>query len=211
MNELPKTEASYKFYSNDDKIMAFIGTHHLGKPEYYESLKQEIITFKNKGYIVYYEIVTPPKGLDSLSLDSLERKVRRIFGFRASVEFYNSATEGTILESLDPQPANSDLGIDSLDIRADITTLQLVEYFESKYGEIILNEIDFETPIDGRVQNLASFRQTQDLIINYRNSVLAEIVNSSTDKKILVVYGLGHRRGLFKELKKLNGNWKKGA
>ncbi len=104
LTELPKETTTKKSYENKNRDITFIGTHHLGKEKYYNELKREIIDYKSQGYVVYYEILKTPTGLDSLTLDSVNRKLRRIVGFMPSVDFYDSVTEGTFLENLVPQP-----------------------------------------------------------------------------------------------------------
>jgi len=209
LRELPRTKVNDRLYVNNDKSIIFIGTHHLGKAEYYETLKEEIKQHKENGYQVYYEMVNNPEGLDSLSLDSLNRKIRRVFGFMPSVDFYDSSTNGTILESLVPQPENKDLGIDSLDINADITTLNLLNYYESNYGKVELTNDDFDIPLNRAVSRKAKYSQIFEMTIDYRNIKLAEIICKSDNNKILIIYGLGHRKGFLKELRLLDENWKK--
>ena len=207
--ELPKEDVNIRTYQKDDHIVKFIGTHHLGKEEYYASLKESIIKYKKVGFKVYYELVDNPVISDSAFLDSLNRKMRRIYGFMPTIDFYDAVTAGTIFESLVPQPEYLLLGVDSLDFKADVTTLDMVQYFENKYGKVILNQQDFNIPINGRVPAKATRSQMIDMTINYRNEVLAKVISSAPEEKILIIYGLGHRKGFYKDLKKIDDEWKK--
>ncbi len=180
-------------YAIGDKGIKFIPMHHLGKKGFYDEVKEIIIENKNQGYIVYYELVSTHFAGDSSFRDTIRRKVRKLKGFNGT---YKEAVEGTFLDKYIQQPAYKDLGVDDDDVWADVDYLQLIDQWEKVNGEIILDSIDLNTPFGEVYDNKLNYSQKQykNIFVGYRNDHLIKRIKTGPDNKILVVYGVGHRK-----------------
>jgi len=49
----------------------------------------------------------------------------------------------------------------------------------------------------------------KSILINYRDEYLAQRIQASTDKKILVLFGMAHMEGTFEQLRSLDKRWRK--
>ncbi len=193
VSEMKKTDAEIYSYAISDKEIKYIPMHHLGKKEFYDDVKNKISDFKKNGYIVYYEQISTKFGNDSLQNDVIRRKVRKIKGFGGS---YDDVTEGTMFEKYIEQPSYPELGITDSDIRADVDYLQFINEWEKQNGAVTLESIDYSTPFDAKYEKgtFYSNQQYKNIVINYRNNYLIDLIKSKADKKILIVYGEGHRK-----------------
>ena len=182
------------------KTVAFIGLHHFGKPVFYDTLKSNIELLKNEGYTVFYEQVKLPLDLtDSLSDINL-RKIRKLAGVLPTRDTYQELQE--YFPNFIPQPYYDSLGIDSLDINADVSSFDLISKYEELYDEIELNNKDLSIPLDSSYRSMG-LKHKMYIILNYRNEELAKTVYNSDLKKILVIYGAEHKDGFYEELRKL--------
>jgi pheromone shutdown protein TraB len=97
--------------------------------------------------------------------------------------------------------------VNSLDFNVDVTPQELILEYEKRHGEILLNNEDLQVPLYGDF-NFNSDKNIMDLILNYRNKIVAERIQNSKYDKIIVMYGADHRKGIVEELQKLDANWK---
>ena len=203
LKELKKEEASVYHYTLNDREIAFMPMHHLGKQEFYDDIKQTVADYKKQGYVVYYELIGTHFTKDSTLLDEVRRKARKIKGMGGS---FKSEMSSSMFEKYVQQPAYKDLGIEETDVWADVDYLQLVNRFESGYRPIILDSTDLHTPFDAPYQREAYFTKDeyQAIIIDYRNDYLIQKIVAGNDKKVLVLYGEGHRKNFRKKLNALN-------
>lgn len=207
-HEMNSEKVKMVSYINNDRSVKFIGMHHMGKKMYYDKVKDSVDQLKRSGYVVYYEktkVLT-----DTLQQDTVNRKLKKMLGFIPGFDSYKKITEDNpVFKKYIVQPSYQTLGIDSLDINADISQLEMTLAYEKKFGEIILTKEDFNIPINQSVKRELPKKKVDDIIINYRNASLANTVSTSNDKKILIIYGLRHIKGFTKELKKINYNLSK--
>lgn len=201
LRELKRESAKVYTYGFHDKSIKFIPMHHLGKAEFYEDVRKKVGELKQAGYVVFFEEVSSKINLDSLQKDTIRRKIRKIKGFNGS---YEDAAKGTFLEKYVKQPSYPELGIDSNDLRADIDVLQFIQEWERVNGKIELDSLDLTTPFGGKYEKstLYTKKQYTKVIIDYRNNYLLDLVQSSPHKKILIIYGEGHRKDFAKKLKR---------
>jgi hypothetical protein len=188
-----------------DKVVLLVPMTHIGEPVFYRSLKDSILFWKNQDYKIYYEQVErrfEQIEVDSLMADTLFRKWRNIRrGNTATKEQYSQLNES--LEGKIVQPSWETLGVDSNDVNADITIKKIISLYEEKYGSIMLSDCDMQTPLDEKYacKNNGIANDIMPIILDYRNHYVAHLLDQSIDKKIVVVYGALHIKGIKKILK----------
>jgi hypothetical protein len=198
--ELNKTKAKIHSYKIDDKELKFVPMHHLGKKEFYDNVKNIVTDSKNNGFIVYYELISTDFTTDSLLKDTIRRKVRKLKGFSGT---YKENAEGNFFKKYIQQPSYTDLGTDNKDLRADVNYLQLINHWEKVNGQIILDSLDLHTPFTEKFNKNVFYSKSQynKIFIEYRNDYLINLIKNSSDKKILILYGAGHRKDFKKRIK----------
>lgn len=202
---LRQEEASVSTYTNGTKTIHFIGVAHVAKPEFYESVIEQIKADKKDSFVLFYE-----KAKWENESDSTLRKFRRFIGLIPSTDNYKEHLKPLISRGYVVQDNNRFLNlVDTLDFNMDVSVSEMVEAYERKFGPIVLSEIDFDTPLKSSLPVHEPRSQVRDIIIDYRNSCLAKEIHNSKHKKITVVYGVLHRKGTIQELNKLGPKWKK--
>ncbi len=197
-----------QYYAFKDKTIIFTPLTHFGQKVYYDSLRDSIVHWKHAGYIIFYEQIETDQSLlmlDSISYDELNRKWRKIAGGeKMTREGYAELSD--VFKDAIVQPENEDLGIDSTDLNADITLLDLVNKFEEYYGEVKIDSCDYATHLDSTYTcNKKLKGNLMPIIVDYRNEQLVEKVMVSERRNIVVLYGLIHIKGM-KDLLKENQN-----
>lgn len=203
MTEMKRESAKVYSYTLGSKSIKFIPMHHLGKQEFYDDVKEKVTAYKNEGYTVYYELISTDVKLDSLNKDLLRRKVRKIKGFSGG---FDDAVKGTFMEKYVRQPAYTAMGTTSGDKRADVDYVQFINEWERLNGRIILDSVDLNTKFGDSYEKVSFYNRTQynSIVIDYRNQYLVDMIKSSSEDKILVLYGEGHRKDFSKKLKGVN-------
>jgi len=231
MNSEDATFEQWKNGSN--KTVVFLPMAHAGKPEFYKNVEKTIFNLKNDGYVVFYEGVKAGIISDSafdtstikkyqrypevraLSPDSLKMliyviKLKRMVGIYPDSTTYSDVIKKLpILKKSVVQPSASNLGISDSDFNIDVTKTELVDLYEQTNGEIILEQIDFAVPLNEPLPRFRVLKQKKvvPIIINYRNEHLANSIQNSIYEKILIIYGLDHKKGTFEVLNRLDPTW----
>lgn len=198
--------------TSKEKIVAFIPMHHVGKPEFYDGVKDIIAHYKAEGFIVYYEGTGMITGVDSITRDHYERKFRRMLGVYVDTTGYaHYFHDKGLFKGLIDQPRYYKLGIDSRDVNVDIKKYKLVDVYEERFGVIKLEQIDTALRFDQLYPRSLKLpkQKVMSVIIDYRNQNLANYIQTSADKKIIVIYGEEHLDGTYKLLKELDPSWKR--
>jgi hypothetical protein len=195
-----------QYYSYKDKTVIFTPLTHFGQKEYYESLKDSLIHWKKNGFTVFYEKISSGRinlGLDIIAYDRLLRSFRRIDGGNSGTSEDYEAEVQKVFKNGIGQPDYADLGIDSTDIHADITLLELVNKIEELYGEIKLDSCDFATALDSAYNCSKGFKlkKLEPVYVDYRNEVVVEKIMNSKQERIIVLFGSAHIKGMKKLLK----------
>lgn len=198
------------YYTNGDKTVVFIPMIHLNKKEFYDEVKQLNDSLREQGYVFVYESVAASKSLDSVTLDTYKRKFRRVVGFNLTsyTDKNNDAmkryrVKGAISQTM----SNTGLSLDT-DIKGDVSMDSLVRRYEKEKGEIVLYDYDRETPLNKKYKGkrLPS-SEKEYLLMTVRNQALADKITALPEKKIVVLYGALHRKGMYADLKKIDPKW----
>jgi len=222
-------------WSSNHKTVVFVPVVHVAKPEFYSSVKSIIKTYKEKGYIVFYEgtkmnaiddsisntlanknyvkqFYRGPANKDSIAQDVYKRKINKMVGLTLdSTGYAKYFHQKKIFKSMISQPSHSMLGIDQPDLLVDIPQNKLVDTYEKMYGEILLEQLDFQIAPNGIYPKRLRLpkQKVRTIIIDYRNRYLANSIQNSTHQYILVIYGFVHEEGTFTILHQLDNSWKR--
>ncbi|OIQ19284.1 MAG: hypothetical protein BM557_06155 [Flavobacterium sp. MedPE-SWcel] len=201
---IKETKASYTDYSNKDKQIRFVKMHHIGKEEFYADVATIVENAKNKNYVLFYEWID-----FDIATDIEKRKARKLVGFIPSPEGYKKLLKQLGDETLVVQKNDQYLNlVNNKDFRVDFTPKELIKSYESKYGMLVLNDEDKNTPIEDFIEVKLPQEQVNEVILNDRNKYLANKIIKSNHSKIIVLYGAAHEVGLVELLQENDANWK---
>ncbi|MGA9211992.1 hypothetical protein [Kaistella sp.] len=206
------TEANAKVnqFNFEQKKCAFLGMHHIGKEEFYNDVKKKIDSLRKENFVVFYEGFKVSKSSDKQDLKNNTMKFRKITNIPISL-YIDSTNHAIGLDmkkwKLVNQPEDKDLGIDSTkDINAELPFGVLINKFEERYGEIILDKCDFETPLLSKEYKCTSIKNGLQKFQKLRNQELAQQIMESKNKKIAIVFGKDHYKDLRKILDSVSKN-----
>lgn len=184
-----------------NKEIYFLGTHHIGRKEFYEDVKNKVDSFRAKGYKIYFEGIN---NFDSKILTKVEKerygmKFRKILGFsikNKNNDVYKKMPKNFIFQS------NKNIGIDTIkDIQADLSLDKLIDIYEKENGEVILDKCDYETPFTAVYKcSKKSKLNFQILALDIRNNEIVSQIFKNNDDKVLIVYGKEHLKGIIQRL-----------
>ncbi len=189
--------------SNNEKEVVLIPMHHLGTVLFYKDVKLKIDSLKQKGYYFYTEEVKADKK-DTITI----RKAIKLTGVPFSKNnlgykhFFDSLYKGKIKlkKELVDQPKPIELGLDSLNSRnVDVTFKEIVDYYEKKYGELKLQPCDFKKSFYERPDckdAMISKKIKDDVILDFRNRNIVDVLVKDKRQKIAIIYGGGHFKGI---------------
>ena len=197
-----------------DKEIVFIPMIHVAKAGYYEQVKDFLSQKRNEGYIVYYEGLKNG-GETPQQRDTLTLKERKILGFYLSKTYTDKENESlpNYLKKYVGQNSEN-TGIDTLrDVRADLTSKEIIAKIERIVGKIELEPCDFETPLNApyKCTNYKK-RLRYPYVRGYRDEYLKRLLLNSSDKKIVVLYGQAHTWSIYPALERegfclVQGKW----
>lgn len=208
-------------YSNDSsgRSIILIGMAHAGKPVFYENVRKLLDSLRAEGYVVFHEGVGRTRDMDSLVLDTLQRKFRKILGFHLT-DYLNEDNKSRKPYNKKKYIIQSDelLGIDFVSpdcIHADYMIYDLIKRYEQDKGEIILTEYDWNTSLmekyDPKKSGDTTTYYRRYLVHTLRNEHVAKMIAESPYQKIVILYGRGHMHHIInRELKdslQLTHNW----
>jgi hypothetical protein len=196
-----------------DKTVVFFPMHHIGTKMFYGDVTAKIDSLKADNYLFLYEKIDKDVENDTL----LYRKFRKITG----LPFRKSSDEGYVevittkfpklefKKEVINQPSYEEFGLTPENsINADANLSEMINFYESKYGEIVLSKCDFETslydeyPWDCKKLNKIKGKNWNDVVLNFRNDVIVQKINELPNKKIAVIYGEEHIKGVIEKLEK---------
>ena len=207
LRAIKNKDVQSEYFTFYKKSIIFAPLAHFSQIEYYENLKDSITNWKENGYTIFYEGIihkASEMNVESIVADRTMRKWRKITGgVGATREDYTELSD--VFKNAIVQPENEELGIDSNDINADITLLDLVSKYEEYYGKIHLDSCDIETSLDSTYACKTKLKgKLTPIILDYRNVKLAEKIVNAEQKNIVILFGARHIKGLKKLLKENN-------
>ncbi|MGB6092468.1 MAG: hypothetical protein WBF83_01765 [Moheibacter sp.] len=207
---------------NEKKEIIFFPMIHMGTQEFYDDVKIKIDSFKRAGFYFFLEgLGTGELSTkdDTMKLDTLARKFRKISGKSLSFIASDGGVFDTInneivirnkryklKEKLIKQPSFLKLGINETDGRkVDVIFSDMMDEYEKKYGQIELEECDFQTMInekyDCEYNNSQNGKKLWDeIILDYRNHNVANEISKEKHNKIAIIYGSAHVKGILELL-----------
>lgn len=208
--ELDRTDVRVSEMSDGRKTVKFIWMQHEGRPEFFDNVRERIEQLKTEGYVLFYE---GTRNGDSELTDREARQLRKFMGHSPS-----SSSRSDALKSL------GDLGkdyvvqdnshymnlVNTKDFNVDVTDKLMIQAYEARYGKIVLTDEDLDKPLEMDLSDdsILPYLNTKFIIVDYRNKYLADKVHTAEHAKIVILYGLGHKFGLLRELKKIDPAWR---
>jgi hypothetical protein len=203
--KLSRSQYRIGYYSNGQKIVAYVPTLHINTPEYYAKIKGDVDSLRNAGYVIFYEGIKTDLDIPEQEKEILQKKFRRIMGFHLTEYFdsTNADLKKFRVKGLIEQ-TNANTGVlENLDYKADYDLKTLIEKFEKSKGIIRLNECDLATKLGEKYKCAKVVKEQRNyLAITLRDSFLAEQIITSNSKKIAVIFGENHEYGLGVALQK---------
>ncbi len=207
-----ETQAEVKMIEGADKHIAFIPMHHIGKREFYNSIKQVSDSLQNKGYSIFYETIIIPEYLSKQEEITYRKKIRKIM--RTDATTYLDTINNLFMGKhklprgveLVNQPANDKLYDVAYAKNIDVYLDSLVIKFENRYGEVVLSECDLNSPYPSENHNCEYLSRDlskafmEEFAQDYRNRHIAEKVMKTKNNKIAIFYGSAHYSGLMELL-----------
>ncbi len=190
------------------KEIVLLPTHHLGTPQYYDDLHKKIDSLSALNYFFYTEKVK-----SDTSQSILRRKFRKFSGGPVATSGYKKLLDSVVgkkfklklKKEIMDQPSYIDLGVPvSMSDNVDATLEELIAYYETTYGEIVLEPCDFETTIT-KETTCKKYKVAKDVrndvIKDFRNNIVLKRIDVEKHNKIAIIYGDAHTPGLLEGLK----------
>ncbi|MCD1116396.1 hypothetical protein [Chryseobacterium turcicum] len=201
---------SVKKMKYKEKEILFLPIHHAGTEKFYTNINNKIDSLIELNYFFFTEKVIMNNS-DKLEL----MKFRKIVGFALPKEGYKKILDSILTEKkivlktkIVFQPDYSEWKLnDNNSTNTDATVHELINYYESKYGEIKLEECDLAVTDVSNNTKCRKNKHTgayETLVLNYRNNLIANAIKNDSRQKIALIYGAGHYEGIKKILDSLD-------
>lgn len=195
-------QATVKKINNSQKEIYFIEMKHLAKQEFYDNVLFKVDSFKKEGFFVLAESVTLKSGNALNTLNNQDSiiilKARKLIGYLPTAYSKNDLLVDIVKDyKLVDQP----LIIPKTETKnskiADAFFDDLMSKFEKERGVITLSECDYKTPFQSKyecksVSNSDSKYYTNEIVSNYRDTIISNLVLKQPQQKLLLVYGKAH-------------------
>lgn len=200
--------------STGTRTVVLVPMIHIAKPKYYKQISDYLDTLRAHEYVTFCEGVMPSDvftdtmsislsrdiyklyhPVDSMKVDTLLRKMRKIMGFDLDVKYERLAVKLRGVYQPEALPLKGDR-----DYWVDETYADFIREFETRYGEIELSQYDFECPLDSRKYHGKKDRRWEYIRIStncYCQKRLEKCVLESNFDKVAVVYGASHIHRLY--------------
>jgi hypothetical protein len=188
-------ELKILYNEEKEKTFAFIPMVHIAKPVFFKETKEIVDSFRQKGFVIYYESVNSPKiKTATAEEDTLLRKFRRLVGFQAG-DYTNKNNESTpnfMKNGKYVMQTAKNTGIKRDDCNVDLSAYQIIRGYEKKYGEIKLNQCDWNTKFFGKYDCHEDELNNFYALNTLREEYIFKKSIQSSHTKILMIYGKQH-------------------
>lgn len=197
--------------SKKDTEVVFIPMIHLSNATFYSDVNRKIDSLKNEGYYFYYEIMKTDKK-DTLTLYKYKKMMKMPIpkdktGYKSVFDTLLKSKKVKLKMELVSQPSYESWGLDNTNSKnVDISMKELINNYESMFGEIKLEPCDFETSLHQKTvckDTKEKEKNLDKIIIDSRNDLVLKELSTETRKKIAIIYGKAHLVGIRKELLKM--------
>lgn len=196
------------------RTVVLIPMNHVARTSDYKKIENYLDTLRAHGYVTFNEGLLPSSQLtdtldiplyreaeelyspvDSMKLDTLRRKLRKIAGVYPALKLDEIAARKNKVK----QPSSL-LEFADQDYWVDETYADIIKDFEITFGEIELSQYDFECPLDsdnykGKMdKRWQSVRSSKNAYCNVR---LARCIFDTDFDKIAVMFGYSHIHKLY--------------
>ncbi|WP_157909204.1 hypothetical protein [Capnocytophaga stomatis] len=183
-----------------DREVIYIPIAHLGKQAYYDEVKTFVTEKRNQGYKIYYEaVLVDTSAVKKGQLDILSLKTRKLIGYHLSFNYADKDNKSLpkCYKKYVGQTLENTGVLQEIDVNADLRLEEVIARYEAKYGEIPLDECDYNTPLNAPYKCNAipdKHRSNSDYSFTreFRDEHLKQLLINSEDKKILLLYGKAH-------------------
>lgn len=198
-------------WKDAEREVIFIPMVHVSKQEYYDQVKDFVTKKRQDGYAIYYEGVTMTDSLTPAQRDTVYRKARKVLGFHIKGAYdKNSKNRSFVKFKRYVGQSRENTGIDTLqDVRLDMALDKLIPLVGKVGGEdaeIELDDCDFATPLNEKYKCKKPklwLEYRYALIYGLRNDYITETLVKAPHKKIVILYGSGHRDAIKQAMDKL--------
>lgn len=223
--------------TNGNKKVVFQAMSHIWTPNFYENVKNNIITFKKLGYVLYFEWVKPwsvtnQKAFDralGIKLDSKTyENMSKLYGLTNQdnskflwlindLDYNIDITIDDIMEKYSKEKLISGVQNRTYTQPIDITTEIINELSQIRENELkvlryinksFINVIIKSENLQTAIQSAFTDKELFHVILDKRNEVLSKKIIESQDTKIIITYGLLHFQWVFELLKQNDIKWR---
>ncbi|WP_147362914.1 hypothetical protein [Capnocytophaga canis] len=189
-----------KVFVRGDQSFIYIPMNHLGRQQYYDEVKAYLEIKRSEGYTIYYEgMYLSRDTINQQRKDTLLLKRRKLMGFHLTPSYSdkNNHSLPKCYKKYVGQTMENTGIIYGIDVNIDMTTEEVIEAYEAKYGEIPLNECDFTTPLNTpyKCEQIKGVHPT-NLLYRYshtfRDEHLENFIKTVKDKKVILIFGRAH-------------------
>lgn len=193
---------------NGNKTIVFFPMTHVSTPLFFADVKSKIDSLNKENFYFYYEMISADK-----KQDTVLRKIRKIRGVPFNRQGYKESLDSMIQKKnikLDKevidQPSYPQLGIiENKSQNLDVSLSEIMEYYESIFEPLVLEECDFNNSI----YEFTSCKELENaeerynkVAVDFRNKhVIDHVIQDSIHNKISIIYGRNHIDGMVKLLK----------
>lgn len=171
--------------------IVFLPVVHIGKDEYFKSIKFHVDSLRKKKYLILHEGV-----ITKNSNDTIRKKFRKVAGFNLSnyKDVENKSIPKALKNKKYTHQTFENNGIIDGDINVDYSLDSLIYFYEKNYKEIRLNDCDYETSLSSKYSCKDKVVHSKYYLLNtIRNDKVKKIVNKYKLQNVVLIYGKGHR------------------
>ncbi len=236
-NELSPAKMPVYTITNGEKQIVFHGMSHIGTENFYHNVKESIKKYKENGFVYYFEWVRPGTQENHEAFDkALGVKFdEKTYENMSKLYWLVNQNNQIFLWLVNDLDFNVDISID--EVMEKYETIKSQAWISNRNyqspldaWEIITNELQRLKPreltilryvnksfvnmiiksegLQQSIQNNFSNKELFKVILDERNKVIADKINTGDDTKIVMTYWLLHFEWIFNILKQNDIKWR---